>query len=179
MDENTVRLRQRQGIDEALRDWTAVKNWLDPLKPMQVKRQQRRAEADRALLRVINRIRVIGITTYSGIADKLTTASIPTRTGRSTEWCDLSVRKIMLRLGLVSSRRPTREQPLRVGSAPLVTDPAAITLIQTDRQTALAEVRRLRDGGASLQAIAVQMRKYGCPVWGSTGGVAGALKRSR
>lgn len=89
LDKKTVRLRQRQGIDEALRDWTAVKNWLDPLKPTQVKRQQRRAEADRALLRVINRIRATGVTTYSGIAAKLTAANIPTRTGRSTKWCNL------------------------------------------------------------------------------------------
>jgi putative DNA-invertase from lambdoid prophage Rac len=75
LDKNTVRLRQRRGMDEALRDWTTVKSWLDPLKPTQMKQQQRRAEADRALLRVINRIRATGITTYRGIADKLTAAN--------------------------------------------------------------------------------------------------------
>lgn len=166
LDKKTVRLRQRQGIDEALRDWTVVESWLDPLKPTQVKQQQRRAEADRALLRVIDRIRATGVTTYSGIAAKLTAANIPTRTGRSTEWCAPAVRKIMLRLGLVSSRRPNWECPLQLGSAAPITDPAVIVLIQTDRQIALAEMRRLRDGGASFQAIAVQMRKYGCPVWG-------------
>jgi hypothetical protein len=179
LDKKTVRLRQRQGIDEALRDWTAVKNWLDPLKPTQEKRQQRRAEADRASLRVINRIRVTGITMYSGIADKLTAANIPAQTGRSTEWGAPAVRKIMLRLGLVSSRRPNWECPLQLGSAPPITDAAVIALIQTDRQTALAEMRRVRDGGASFQAIAVQMRKYGCPVWVSADAVLQALKRSR
>jgi hypothetical protein len=85
----------------------------------------------------------------------------------------------MLRLGLVSSRGPNWEWPLQLGSAAPITDPAVIALIQTDRQTALEEIRRLRDGGASWQAIGVQMRKYGCPVWGNPSGVAQALKRSR
>lgn len=84
----------------------------------------------------------------------------------------------MLRLGLVSSRR-RREQPLQVGSTLPITEAAVIALIQTDRQTALAEMQRLRDGGASWQAIGVQMRKYGCPVWGSASSVVNALKRSR
>ena len=177
LDRRTVRLRQRRGIDEALQDWTAVKTWLAPLKPTQLRQQRQRAEADRALLRVITRIRAAGITTYTGIAAKLTAALIPTRTGRNTKWGSPAVRKIMLWLGISSSRRPNRRQ-LQVGTAPPTTDPAAIALIRTDRQMALAEMRRLRTGGASWQAIALQMRKYGCPVWGSPVSVAHALKRS-
>jgi DNA invertase Pin-like site-specific DNA recombinase len=178
LDRETLRLRQRRGIDEALRDWTVVEGWLAPLKPKQAEQRQRRAEADRALLRVINRIRATGITTYSGIADKLTAAHIPTRTARSTKWGSPAVRKIMLRLGIASSRGPNWQQTVRVGTAPPITDPVSITLTRTYRRIALAEMHRLRNGGASWQAIALQMRKYGCPVC-SPSGVKNALKRSR
>jgi putative DNA-invertase from lambdoid prophage Rac len=179
LDRKTVRLRQRRGIDEALGDWTVVEGWLAPLKPKQLEQRQRRAEADRTLLRVINRIRTTGITTYRGITDKLTAANVPTRTARSNKWGSPAVRKIMLRLGIASSRGPNWQQTLRVGTAPPITDPVIITLIRTDRRMALAEVHRLRSGGASWQAIALQMTKYGCPVWGSPASVKNALKRSR
>ena len=85
----------------------------------------------------------------------------------------------MLRLGIASSRRPTWKQGVQSGSAVPITDPAAIVLIRTDRQIALAEMCRLRAGGASWQAIATQMKKYGCPVWGSPASVRAALKRSQ
>lgn len=178
LDRNTVRLRQRRGIDDALREWTTVERWLAPLKPGQLEHRRHRAEADRALLRVINRIRATGVTTYGGIAAKLTAAGIPTRTSRSNAWGEPAVRKIMMRLGIASTRR-ARKQQLQVGTAAPITERAAIALIQTDRQMALAEMHRLRAGGASWQAIATQMRKYGCPVWGNPSSVAQALKRSR
>jgi putative DNA-invertase from lambdoid prophage Rac len=177
LDRKTVRLRQRRGIDDALRDWAVVEGWLAPLKPAQLEQRQRRAEADRALLRVINRIQASRITTYRGIAAKLTAAHIPTRTGRGHEWGGPAVRKIMLRLGITSSRRPHRQQMLQLGCSSPITDPAIIVLIRTDRRVALAEMRRLRAGGASWQAIALQMRKYGCPTCRSAAGVRNALKR--
>jgi Resolvase, N terminal domain len=179
LDRNLVRLRHQWGIDEATLDWALVeKTWLAPMRAGWDERQLQRAEADRALLPVINRIRATGVTTYRGIARKLTAAGIATRTGRRTEWDQLSVRKIMLRLGIPSSCRPHWVQPLQVGTALPITDPVAIALIQTDRRAALAEAVRLRAGGASWQAIAGQMKNYGCRVWGSSSAVKRVLQRS-
>jgi DNA invertase Pin-like site-specific DNA recombinase len=46
LDKKTVRVRQRQGIDKALRNWTTVESWLDPLKPMQLQKRQRRHQSN-------------------------------------------------------------------------------------------------------------------------------------
>ena len=67
-------------------------------------RKARAAEHLAAVTSAIHQIHASGIISYTGVAAQLTARNIRTLSG-ATQWNHSTVRKIMLRLGLVSSHQ--------------------------------------------------------------------------